>query len=97
LLVQSQLPKKLKAPRFWNRASGQSLCVPGIYDFEIQIGKKTLNHPIPEIQNLHEDVILRINFIHVHRPLTVQKKKLFLGHLNPMGLGTYKGQPSDPT
>jgi predicted aspartyl protease len=47
--------------------SSQALYVTRIYNFEIQIGKRTLMHLVNIIWNLHEDAILGINFIHTHQ------------------------------
>jgi hypothetical protein len=39
----------------------------GIYDFDLQITDKTLKHLVHVIRNLHEDIILGIDFIHMHQ------------------------------
>jgi len=48
-------------------ASSQALHIIGIYNFDLQIGDKNLRHLVHVIKNLHKGVILRIDFIQVHR------------------------------
>jgi predicted aspartyl protease len=57
----------MQIPKACNRASGQALHIVRIYKLELQIGHQRIKHPIHVLQNLHNEVILGINLIHVHQ------------------------------
>jgi hypothetical protein len=69
-------PQKHKLRGFCHRANGQTIHITEIYDFEIQIRKKTITHLIHIIQNLYNENILGID-LYAHKLSYCPEKQSF--------------------
>ena len=81
----SKRPQQIieRSPRQLRSAGGQLLQVKGKYNFNLQIGKKTISHPFYVIQNLSEAGIMGIDFIHQHSLKYCPEEKSFSWKRSP--------------
>ncbi len=65
-LTSSQCNDKVSAPLV-KGANGQNEDTIAVYNMTVHIGGHMVNHPFQVIQGLHEDAIMGIDFINMHK------------------------------